>query len=157
MTQEVYTTGQVEQWGEKLQELAQKPRTSFSKKEVVESLLEPIAIALVNHSYEEVAHHLTEWGLEISAGSLKQYVTRLQRERSGQRQGKGESKRKSSEKQAIGLGDSQKGNERDEQRNVVAMKQQSRESKRESKSIAIPDQKSQLLPEPKDIEIKLAY
>jgi hypothetical protein len=83
MTQDVYSIDQLDEWEEKLEQFAQKPRTSFTKKEAVTKLLDSITRALTNSSYEEVAQYLSELGLTITAGSLKQYVTRLNRARKG--------------------------------------------------------------------------
>lgn len=80
MAIEEYSSEQIEQWREQLEELATQPRTVFSKKQAVEALIEPIEQTLSVHSYEVVAQQLHAWGLEITAGSLKQYVTRYRRE-----------------------------------------------------------------------------
>lgn len=80
MATQEYSPEQIEQWRSQLEELAKQPRTVFSKKQAVEALIEPIQEALSVHSYEEVARQLKSWGLEITAGSLKQYVTRYRRE-----------------------------------------------------------------------------
>lgn len=82
MAAQEYSSEQIEQWREQLEVLAQQPRTIFSKKQAVEALIEQIEQALSVHSYEEVARQLKNWGLEITAGSLKQYVTRYRREQS---------------------------------------------------------------------------
>ena len=79
MAENVYSREQIEQWQQKLAEIAQKPRTTFTKKQAVEALIEQIEKALTTRSYEEVAAGLKSWGLDISAGSLKQYVTRYRR------------------------------------------------------------------------------
>ncbi|MEL6159888.1 MAG: hypothetical protein AAFR18_11765 [Cyanobacteria bacterium J06627_32] len=79
MADVVYSREQVELWQKNLEEIAQKPRTTFTKKQAVEALIETIEMALLTRSYDEVATGLKEWGLEISAGSLKQYVTRYRR------------------------------------------------------------------------------
>ena len=79
MAEPVYSREQIEQWQQKLEEIAQKPRTTFTKKQAVEALIEQIEKALTTRSYEEVAAGLKSWGLEISAGSLKQYVTRYRK------------------------------------------------------------------------------
>jgi transcription initiation factor IIF auxiliary subunit len=97
MTQDIYSTSQVTEWRENLKVLATEPRTTFTKKEVVASLLDEITVALSSHSYETVADKMRKWGLEITAGSLKQYVTRLNRARKGKSNGK----RWSGEKRAI--------------------------------------------------------
>ena len=79
MADVVYSKEQVELWQKNLEEIAQKPRTTFTKKQAVEELIETIEKALDTRSYDEVASGLKEWGLDISAGSLKQYVTRYRR------------------------------------------------------------------------------
>ncbi|NET37834.1 MAG: hypothetical protein F6K19_38495 [Cyanothece sp. SIO1E1] len=94
MTPSAYTTEQVEQWRQQLEDLARQPKTQFSKKEVVEALIEPIQQALAIHSYEQVAQSLKQWGLDITAGSLKQYVTRYQRQRHSKRSSKRKQKSK---------------------------------------------------------------
>ncbi len=82
MATQEYSSEQIERWRQQLEVLAQQPRTIFSKKQAVEALIEQIEQALSVHSYEEVARQLKNWGLEITAGSLKQYVTRYRREQS---------------------------------------------------------------------------
>lgn len=77
---EIYSIKQVDVWGNQLKDLAKKPRTRFSKKQVVEALIDEIEEALEAHSYEEVAENMKEWGLDIAAGSLKQYVNGCRRE-----------------------------------------------------------------------------
>ena len=101
MADVVYSKEQVELWQKNLEEIAQKPRTTFTKKQAVEELIETIEKALSTRSYDEVASGLKEWGLDISAGSLKQYVTRYRRSHSskasvGSRKRSGKSKKKSS-------------------------------------------------------------
>ena len=75
----VYSRTQVEQWHQKLEKIALEPRTTFTKRQVVEELIDPIEKALQTRSYAEVAEGLKEWGLEISEGSLKQYVSRYRK------------------------------------------------------------------------------
>ena len=79
MAEVFYSKEQVDRWQKNLEEIAQEPRTTFTKKQAVEALIETIEMALLTRSYDEVATGLKEWGLEISAGSLKQYVTRYRR------------------------------------------------------------------------------
>lgn len=79
MPEAVYSRDQVEQYQQKLEQLSQLPRTTFTKKQVVETLMDAIEKALLTRSYEEVAAGLKEEGLDISAGSLKQYVSKLRR------------------------------------------------------------------------------
>ena len=77
---EIYSIEQINGWGTQLKDLAKKPRTRFSKKQAVEALIDEIEEALEAHSYEEVAENLKAWGLNIAAGSLKQYVGGYRRE-----------------------------------------------------------------------------
>jgi hypothetical protein len=77
---EAYTPEQLEYWSQQLEELALQPRTRFNKKQTVEALIIPIQKALLTHSYEYVAEQLQSWGLDITSGCLKQYVTRYLRE-----------------------------------------------------------------------------
>lgn len=79
MAEAVYSRKQVEQWHQKLEEIASAPRTTFTKKQVVEELIDTIEKALETRSYLEVADEMKDWGLDISEGSLKQYVTRYRR------------------------------------------------------------------------------
>ena len=79
MADVVYSKEQVELWQKNLEEIALEPRTTFTKKQVVEELIDTIEKALLTRSYDEVATGLKDWGLEITAGSLKQYVTRYRR------------------------------------------------------------------------------
>jgi hypothetical protein len=92
-----YSLEQIDQWREQLGNLARQPRTLFSKRDAVEALIEPIQLALQSHSYEVVAKSLESWGLVISAGSLKQYVSRYRREYSHLTSSKGKGKRRRSE------------------------------------------------------------
>ncbi|MEN8446389.1 MAG: hypothetical protein ABG776_15415 [Cyanobacteria bacterium J06555_13] len=82
MADVVYSREQVERWQKNLEEISQEPRTTFTKKQAVEELIDTIEKALLTRSYDEVATGLKEWGLDISAGSLKQYVTRYRRSHS---------------------------------------------------------------------------
>lgn len=98
MTETVYSREQIDEWLTKLDQLAEKPRTRFTKKQVVEAMIENIEKALTTHPYDEVAESLKGWGLDISPGSLKQYVnayrrahasgssTKARKKRSGTRQ-----------------------------------------------------------------------
>lgn len=79
MAEAVYSKEQVERWQKNLEQIAQEPRTTFTKKQAVEALIDTIEKALLTRSYDEVAGGLKDWGLDISAGSLKQYVTRYRR------------------------------------------------------------------------------
>lgn len=79
MSETVYSRKQIEDWQAKLAELAEKPRTRFTKKQAVEALIEQIEQALTAHAYDQVAESLKDWGLDISPGSLKQYVNAYRR------------------------------------------------------------------------------
>jgi hypothetical protein len=92
-----YSLEQIDQWREQLGNLARQPRTLFSKRDAVDALIEPIQLALKAHSYEVVAKSLESWGLVISAGSLKQYVSRHRREYNHPIPSKAKGKRKRSE------------------------------------------------------------
>ncbi len=82
MAEALYSREQVERWQKSLEEISQEPRSTFTKKQAVEELIDTIEKALSTRSYDEVASGLKEWGLDISAGSLKQYVTRYRRSHS---------------------------------------------------------------------------
>jgi hypothetical protein len=97
MEKSSYSLEQIDRWREQLGELARQPRTLFSKRDAVEALIEPIQLALQSHSYEVVAKRLESWGLVISAGSLKQYVSRYRREQSHPTPSTGKGKRKRAE------------------------------------------------------------
>ena len=79
MTEVVYSLQQIEDWQTQLQAFAKTPRTRFSKRQAVEAMIEDIEAALQSHPYEEVAEKLKDWGLDIAAGSLKQYVNAYRR------------------------------------------------------------------------------
>ena len=81
MAEAVYSRDQVDDWQSKLTVIAQQPRTTFTKRQVVEELFDAIEQALETRSYNEVADSLEDWGLDISEGSLKQYLSRLRKER----------------------------------------------------------------------------
>ncbi|MEL7226946.1 MAG: hypothetical protein AAGL17_19455 [Cyanobacteria bacterium J06576_12] len=80
MADAVYSLNQIEGWQSQLQDFAKTPRTRFSKKQAVEALIDDIEAALKSHPYDEVAEKLKDWGLDIAAGSLKQYVNAYRRE-----------------------------------------------------------------------------
>lgn len=82
MAESIYSRNQIEQWGRNLKELKQQPRTDFNKKQAVEALMDIIEDTLESRSYREVAGGLSKWGLEISEGSLKKYVSTYRREHS---------------------------------------------------------------------------
>lgn len=79
MAETVYSRDQVEQWQINLEAIASEPRTTFTKRQVVEELIDTIETALESRSYLEVATGLKDWGLDISEGSLKQYVSRYRK------------------------------------------------------------------------------
>ena len=79
MVEQVYSRSQVDEWRNNLERIANEPRTSFTKRQAVEELIDTIEVALVTRSYAEVAASLVSWGLDISEGSLKQYVTRTRK------------------------------------------------------------------------------
>ncbi len=54
-------------------------KAPFTKKQVVDELIDTIEKALETRSYDEVAKELAADGLNISAGSLKQYVSKYRR------------------------------------------------------------------------------
>ncbi len=80
MAETVYSLEQIEQWQETLKVMAQKPRTTFTKKQAIEALIDTLEKALETRSFQEVAEGLAEQGLEISVGTLKQYVSRYRRD-----------------------------------------------------------------------------
>ena len=79
MAEDLYSLAQIEQWQKNLAAIAQTPRTTFTKKQAVEALIDHIEKALETRSFDEVASGLKEWGLDIPAGSLKQYVARYRK------------------------------------------------------------------------------
>ena len=85
MADSFYAPNQVHDWQSKLTSLAQKPRTRFTKKQAVEAMIEEVELALVSHPYEEVAENLKQWGLNITAGTLKQYVNAYRREHTAEK------------------------------------------------------------------------
>lgn len=87
MAEVVYSIQQIEDWQTQLQAFAKTPRTRFSKRQAVEAMIEDIEAALQSHPYEEVAEKLKDWGLDIAAGSLKQYVTAYRRAQAEETEG----------------------------------------------------------------------
>lgn len=79
MAEQTYSRQQVESWQSKLEDIAVLPRTTFTKRQAVEEMIDSIEKALLARSYAEVAAGLSEWGLDISEGALKQYVTRYRK------------------------------------------------------------------------------
>ena len=107
MAEVIYSMQQIEDWQTQLQAFAKTPRTRFSKRQAVEAMIEDIEAALQSHPYEEVAEKLKDWGLDIAAGSLKQYVTAYRRalaEENGEtvRKRSGKKSQKRSKKKAAG-------------------------------------------------------
>lgn len=82
--EKTYSLKDVDDWQSKLKDFARTPRTRFSKKQVIEALIEEIEEALEAHPYEQVAERLKDWGLDIAAGSLRQYVSAYRREHSNE-------------------------------------------------------------------------
>jgi hypothetical protein len=65
-----------------LEELPEKPKENWSLREAVAHLQVHISSALSKgYSYEEVAKMLTEKGIEISASSLKSYLSAAKRQK----------------------------------------------------------------------------
>ncbi len=87
MAETIYSREQIDEWLTKLDKLAEKPRTRFTKRQVVEAMIEEIEQALAAHSYDEVADSLKSWGFDIPSGSLKQYVNAYRRSREPQKPG----------------------------------------------------------------------
>ena len=107
MPETIYSLEQINDWQSKLAVLAEKPRTRFSKKQAVEAMIEQIELALESHPYDEVASSLKQWGLDIAAGSLKQYVNAYRREHLSEvsasaRKGSGGKGKKNSKAKASG-------------------------------------------------------
>ncbi|MBE7386249.1 MAG: hypothetical protein F6J95_033275 [Leptolyngbya sp. SIO1E4] len=81
MADDVYSAAKIEVCRQAIDQLAHEPRTHFNKREAIAALFEVIAQALENHTYEEVAARLSENGIAITQGSLKQYFLQIKRER----------------------------------------------------------------------------
>ena len=107
MSETVYSITQIEDWHSKLHDFAKTPRTRFSKQQAVVALIDGIEEALQLHPYAEVAEKLQEWGLDITPGSLKQYVNGFRRAQAGEHSSSSSSTRrkaaakKSSQKKTI--------------------------------------------------------
>lgn len=80
MTETIYSREQIERRDKNLKELKQRPRTEFNKRQALEALMDTIENTLESRSYREVASGLRDWGLDISEGSLKKYVSTYRRE-----------------------------------------------------------------------------
>jgi hypothetical protein len=65
-----------------LQDLPEKPKENWSLREAVSLLQETISTALSKgYSYEEISKMLTSQGIEISASSLKSYLSAAKRQK----------------------------------------------------------------------------
>ena len=80
MAETIYSLEQISDWQSELMDFAKTPRTRFSKKQAVETMIDEIEAALEAHPYEQVAEKLKALGLDIAPGSLKQYVNAYRRE-----------------------------------------------------------------------------
>ena len=115
MADSFYAPNQVHDWQSKLTGLAQKPRTRFTKKQAIEAMIEEVELALVSHPYEEVAENLRQWGLDITAGTLKQYVNAYRREHTAEKatlarkRSSQNSKKKKAVSAAASIGQEEKG------------------------------------------------
>ncbi|WP_088891047.1 hypothetical protein [Leptolyngbya ohadii] len=70
-----------------LTDLPDKPKETWSLREVIEQLQEPISIALQRgYSYEEVVKILADCGIHITASSLKRYLSIAKRANSTAKQ-----------------------------------------------------------------------
>ncbi|MGD1930979.1 MAG: hypothetical protein ACFB12_18925 [Leptolyngbyaceae cyanobacterium] len=81
MAEKLYSADQVEHCLSGLTELAKQPRTTFTTFAATAALYDTIVAALEHHTYEEVAKQLNGDGIEITAGTLKQYLRRIQKQR----------------------------------------------------------------------------
>lgn len=79
MDDEFFSLKQVEDIQSMLGDMAQKPRTTFTKKQTIEAVIDDIERALETRSFQEVAEGLTEKGVEVSVAALRQYVSRYRR------------------------------------------------------------------------------
>jgi hypothetical protein len=74
----------IDQASTALQDLPDKPKEIWSLREAVSVLQESITDALSKgYSYEEVSRMLTQKGVEISASSLKSYLSAARRQKGG--------------------------------------------------------------------------
>lgn len=72
----------IDQVTQTLQNLPEKPKENWSLREAVAQLQEQISAALnKGYSYDEVAQMLTQQGVEISASSLKSYLSVARRQK----------------------------------------------------------------------------
>ena len=89
MADDSFSLEQVEDIQEMLGEMAQRPRTTFTKKQTIEAIMSHIDQALETRSFQEVADGLTEKGVEVSVGARRQYVSRYRRTQQKACAGKG--------------------------------------------------------------------
>lgn len=80
MSDTFYSREQVSTFQQHLEAAAKAPRTRFTKQQAIEAIAESVIEALKTRTYQEIADMLAEGGLEVTAGSLKQYVSRYKRE-----------------------------------------------------------------------------
>lgn len=80
MVETVYSREQIDDWQSALKDFAKTPRTQFTKRQVVEAMMSEIEEALKNHSYAEISEKLIDSGLDVSRGTLQQYVNAYRRE-----------------------------------------------------------------------------
>lgn len=81
MKSELYSRDLVEDCKGNLSELAQRPRTSFTKRQVFDELFDEIVEALKVRSYDEIAEMFRAGGLDVSGNSVKFYLSKCRRER----------------------------------------------------------------------------
>ncbi|MBD1913045.1 MULTISPECIES: hypothetical protein [unclassified Leptolyngbya] len=75
----------IQQAGDLLQKLPEKPKENWSLREAIESLEGSIVQALDRgYSHEEVAELLEEKGISISVSSLKRYLAASRKDKGGQ-------------------------------------------------------------------------
>lgn len=79
MDDEFFSLEQVEDIQSMLGDMAQQPRTTFTKKQTIEAIIDDIEQALETRSFQEVAEGLTQKGLDVSVAALRQYVSRYRR------------------------------------------------------------------------------
>src|SRR5262245_5284236 len=82
---DIYAVEMADRIAGELRALAATDRRRLRKQAVVRRLKQPITIVQQRgYTLEEIAEKLTEWGLEITAPTLKSYLQRAKR-RSGKR------------------------------------------------------------------------
>lgn len=79
MDDDLFSLEQVEDIQSMLGDMAQQPRTTFTKKQTIEAIIGDIEQALETRSFQEVAEGLTQKGLDVSVAALRQYVSRYRR------------------------------------------------------------------------------